>query len=223
MKLAVVLLSATVAACTAPKGANPEPKTEEEKTLYAVGVRLQMDIKGMALSPAELDLVIAGMRAAAEGKVEATLYDERAEAIETFGRSRLVKYGEINAKAGEAYREKAAREPGAVRTKSGLIYIPIKEGSGKSPDETEAVMLSYQGRLIDGHVFEATRHGTTLPVLVGTAIPCWAEGLQLMKGGGRAKLVCPPALAYGAGTWGRDVKPQSTLVYEMDVLQVLPK
>src|SRR5207247_919437 len=105
---------------------------------------------------------------------------------------------EAEKKAGQAFLDKAAAETGARKTASGLIMIPIKAGTGASPAATDKVKVHYHGTLIDGSVFDSSvvrKEPATFPL--NGVIPCWTEGVQLMKVGGKSKLVCPAAVAYG--------------------------
>ena len=115
----------------------------------------------------------------------------------------------------------AAAETGARKTASGLIVIPIKAGTGASPAATDKVKVHYHGTLIDGTVFDSSvvrKEPATFPL--NGVIPCWTEGVQLMKVGGKSKLVCPAALAYGDRGAPPRIKPGATLVFEVELLEI---
>ncbi len=117
--------------------------------------------------------------------------------------------------------DKAAKEKGAVKTASGMVYRSIKEGSGKSPTAASVVEVNYRGTLPNGTEFDSSykRHqSATFPL--SRVIPCWTEGVQMMKVGGKAQLVCPPELAYGARGAGNVVPPNATLIFEVELLGV---
>ncbi len=117
--------------------------------------------------------------------------------------------------------EKAAKEKGAVKTSSGLVYRSIKEGSGKSPTAASTVEVHYRGTLPDGLEFDSSykrKQPATFPL--SRVIPCWTLGVQMMKVGGKAQLVCPPELAYGSRGAGRDVPPNATLIFDIELLDV---
>ena len=125
------------------------------------------------------------------------------------------------AKAGEAYVEKMSKEPGAVKTPSGLVYVPIKEGAGDGPTAASQVKVNYEGKTIDGKVFDASaKHGVPASFSLKGVIPCWTEGVQLMKPGGKARLICPAAIAYGDRGAGPDIPPGATLDFEIELLEV---
>lgn len=117
--------------------------------------------------------------------------------------------------------DKAAKEKGAVKTASGLVYRSIKEGSGKSPTAASVVEVNYRGTLPNGKEFDSSyKRKQSIKFPLSGVIPCWTEGVQKMKVGGKAQLVCPPELAYGARGAGRDVPPNATLIFEVELLDV---
>ncbi|NJD91146.1 MAG: FKBP-type peptidyl-prolyl cis-trans isomerase [Geobacter sp.] len=117
--------------------------------------------------------------------------------------------------------DKAAKEKGAVKTKSGLVYKSIKNGSGKSPTAANTVEVNYRGTLPDGKEFDSSyKRNQSISFPLNRVIPCWTEGVQMMKIGGKAQLVCPPELAYGARGAGRDVPPNATLIFEVELLAI---
>ena len=115
----------------------------------------------------------------------------------------------------------AAKEAGALVTKSGLVYRSIKDGTGSSPTATDRVKVHYKGTFPDGKEFDSSykRNEPTEFPLNGV-IPCWTEGVQLMRPGGKAKLTCPAAIAYGQRGAGGVIPPNATLVFEVELLGV---
>ncbi len=116
---------------------------------------------------------------------------------------------------------KAAKEKGAVKTSSGLVYKSIKDGSGKSPVASNTVEVNYRGTLPDGKEFDSSyKRNQSIQFPLTGVIPCWTEGVQKMKVGGKAQLVCPPELAYGARGAGSSVPPNATLIFEVELLGI---
>ena len=116
--------------------------------------------------------------------------------------------------------EKAAREKGAVKTASGMVYQSLKEGSGKSPKASNTVEVNYRGTLTNGKEFDSSyKRNQSISFPLTGVIPCWTEGVQLMKVGGKAKLVCPPELAYGSRGQG-PVPANATLIFEVELLNI---
>ena len=116
----------------------------------------------------------------------------------------------------------AAAEPGAVTTPSGLVYRALKEGTGASPTAADVVKVHYRGTLADGTEFDSSiKRGQPAEFPLGRVIKCWTEGVQRMKVGGKAKLTCPSAIAYGErGTPGGPIAPNTTLFFEVELLGI---
>lgn len=115
----------------------------------------------------------------------------------------------------------ATKEAGARVTASGLVYRSLKDGTGSSPAAIDRVKVHYKGTFPDGKEFDSSykRNEPTEFPLNGV-IPCWTEGVQLMKTGGKAKLTCPSAIAYGARGAGGVISPNATLVFEIELLAI---
>ena len=108
-----------------------------------------------------------------------------------------------------------------VTTASGLVFESIKEGTGDSPKATDTVKVHYRGTLLDGKEFDSSyKRGEPTSFPLNRVIPCWTEGVQRMKPGGKAKLTCPPAIAYGAAGAGGVIPPNATLNFEIELLSV---
>lgn len=114
-----------------------------------------------------------------------------------------------------------AQAPAPVTTKSGLVYLSMKEGTGASPAATDTVKVHYRGTLQDGKEFDSSyKRGQPTEFPLNRVIACWTEGVQLMKPGGKAKLTCPPAIAYGARGAGGVIPPNATLNFEIELISV---
>lgn len=123
---------------------------------------------------------------------------------------------------GEEFAAKAAKEKGAVKTASGLVYRSLSEGTGQQPARSSTVRVNYRGTFIDGKEFDASaKHGGPATFPLDRVIPCWTEGVAMMKVGGKARLVCPPAIAYGARGAPGAIPPHATLVFEVELLGVV--
>ena len=130
----------------------------------------------------------------------------------------------ISSIAGAQDKSKPPEKAGAakeVKTASGLIYTELKAGSGPSPTATDTVKVNYRGTLADGTEFDSSyKRGQPAEFPLNRVIPCWTEGVQKMKVGGKAKLVCPPSIAYGDRGAGRAVPPGATLTFEVELLDI---
>jgi len=120
----------------------------------------------------------------------------------------------------QAYLDKAAAEPGAQKTASGLIYRELKPGTGASPKASDTVKVHYRGTLIDGKEFDSSYGGEPLEFPLNRVIRAWTEGVQMMKVGGKSRLVCPANLAYGERGAPPDIPGGATLVFEVELLGI---
>ncbi len=151
--------------------------------------------------------------------------------LQTFGlkisqlqQARASVVAEAEKKAGAAFLAKVAAEPGAKKTESGAILKTIKEGNGATPKITDMVKVHYQGTLIDGTVFDSSaKQGEPATLRVNEMSKCWVEGMQQIKVGGKSKLVCPSTLAYRDKGLPPLIKPGATLVFEIELLEIMAK
>ena len=121
----------------------------------------------------------------------------------------------------DATTDAAAKEPGAVVTASGLVYRALKEGSGASPTAADSVKVHYKGTFPDGREFDSSyKRNEPIDFPLRGVIPCWTEGVQKMKVGGKATLTCPAAIAYGARGAGGVIPPNATLLFEVELLAI---
>jgi FKBP-type peptidyl-prolyl cis-trans isomerase FkpA len=197
----------------------PALTTDEQKAIYALGLSVHRSLRPFALSPAELELLKRGIADAAAGKPAGKL-EEWESKIDDLGRTRAAAVLAQEKVAAKAYLDKAATAPGAVRAVSGLVFRETTAGSGASPKATDTVKVHYRGTLIDGSEFDSSykrNQPTTFPL--GGVIRCWTEGVQMMKVGGKATLICPSDTAYGDA--GRPTIPGgATLIFEIELLEI---
>ncbi len=146
-RLVIALLITLIAA---PSFAADAPKTEQEKTLYAIGQVVARQLSVFNLSPAEFEIVKRGLTDAMEGKPALAEPEAYAKQVQELAIARRKAEGEKLAAESKTYIEKAAKEKGAIKTASGMVYQPLKEGTGESPKATDKVKVNYRGTLIDG-------------------------------------------------------------------------
>ena len=215
----VVLLAIGAGGATA---AAQELKTEEQKTLYALGLALSQNLALFNLTPAELELVKAGLADGAlkkSPKVEIQTYGPK---IQELYNARAAAAATVEKKTGQAYADKAATEKGATKTPSGIIITTLKPGTGASPAATDKVKVHYHGTLTDGTVFDSSvQRGEPVTFPLNNVIKCWTEGVPLMKVGGKSRLVCPADVAYGDKGAPPRIRPGATLVFEIELLEIV--
>jgi FKBP-type peptidyl-prolyl cis-trans isomerase FkpA len=200
----------------------PDPATDDQKTLYALGVAMSQSLAGFTLSESELEFVKAGLT---DGilkrppKVQVQAYGPKIQLLQQ-ARAAVIADGEK--KVGSVFQAKAAAEAGATKTASGLVIKPLKPGTGASPKVTDTVKVHYHGTLTDGTVFDSSvQRGEPATFPLGQVIPCWTEGVQQIKVGGKSRLVCPPSLAYSDRGAPPKIKPGATLVFEVELLDIV--
>ncbi len=199
-----------------------ELKTDDDKALYAIGWALADRLAPFALTPAELELVKAGLADAVLGRERKADPRDQMARIQQLRTARAATVAAAEKKSGDAFLAKAAVATGARKTESGLVLTTLKPGTGPSPKATDKVKVHYHGTLIDGSVFDSSvQRGQPATFPLNGVIKCWTEGVQLMKVGGKSRLVCPAELAYGERGAPPRIKPGATLVFEVELLEIV--
>ena len=215
---------ATAAPKPLPAGSAPAriaaPLTDDQKPIYALGLLMQRSLKQFDLSAAELDVLKRALTDAAASKPAIDI-DEWGPKIEAFAAARTERATAREKASSAVYLAKAAAEPGVVKTDSGLIYRDLSPGTGPSPTANDIVKVHYRGTLINGTEFDSSyKRNEPAQFPLRGVIPCWTEGVQRMKVGGKARLLCPSDLAYGDA--GRPSIPGgATLVFEVELLEIV--
>ncbi|HNT97460.1 MAG TPA: FKBP-type peptidyl-prolyl cis-trans isomerase [Elusimicrobiales bacterium] len=215
-----ILLAAFALALLAPAFAQ-ELKTEDDKTLYYLGRMVSRNLKQFNLTPEEGKMVVLGFSESLEGK-DSRVSDDYGQKIGEFvSKKQEAMAAEEKAKA-KPFLDKAAKEKGAKKTKSGLIYKETKKGKGASPKADDMVKVHYHGTFTDGKVFDSSverKQPAEFPL--GAVIPCWTEGVQMMKVGGKATLTCPSDIAYGDEGRPPFIPGGATLIFEVELLDIV--
>ena len=197
------------------------PASEADRTLYALGLVISRNLMGFKLSAAELAVVEQGLSDGVLGKTPKVDIETYGPKLNELAKSRMTAAAAGEKKAGAAFLEKEAAQPGAKKQASGFVYKETKAGTGATPKPTDKVKVHYKGTLTDGTVFDSSidrNEPVTFPL--NGVIPCWTQGVQLMKEGGSARLVCPSELAYGDEGRPPRIKGGATLVFDVQLLSI---
>lgn len=226
----LILLAAILSAGCQQKKAEAEAPamTDDQKAIYAFGVAVGQNIsqqtKQISLTPEEIVIFQKGFSDSMTGTKPQVDINEYQDKFKALAEARLAASKAEAQKQAATYLEEAAKAPGAVKTESGLVFSTLKPGDGPSPKATDVVRVNYQGTLTDGTVFDSSiQRGEPAEFPLNGVIPCWTEGVQRMKVGEKAKLVCPSGIAYGDRGAGGQIPPGATLVFEVELLGIKGK
>ena len=222
------------AACSAQGGGGgvkPDLSNDEAKTYYALGVSMGQNLSRGPLAgvtPDQVTDVEAGLADALSNRTPQVDMPTYGPKIQQMMQARQAEASKANAaaagdekKKGEAFAEAAAKEPGAEKLPSGMVIKILTPGTGASPTATDTVKVNYEGKLIDGTVFDASeKHGGPATFALNRVIPCWTEGVQKLKVGGKAQLICPSSIAYGEQGSPPVIPGGATLVFEIELLGI---
>jgi FKBP-type peptidyl-prolyl cis-trans isomerase FklB len=203
---------------------SPQLKDQKDKVSYSIGLNIGFNLnrQNVQINP---DVLTAGIKDAIAGKPQLTT-DQVKEVMTAFEKDMQQKQkaaGEKNASDGAKFLEENKKKEGVKTTASGLQYKAIKEGTGAQPKAADTVTVNYRGTLINGSEFDSSyKRGEPAIFPLNGVIKGWTEGLQLMKVGSKYQFFVPPNLAYGERTVGPDITPNSTLIFEVELLGAKP-
>jgi FKBP-type peptidyl-prolyl cis-trans isomerase FklB len=222
-----VLLIFAVVACQGSKDSQVSLKTSQDSLSYSVGLQMGQNLK-LGVDDLNTDALVAGVRDGMD--------DEENLMSDDFARKKFVEFQQVmrtkfqenqqklaeEGKAkGEVFLEENKNKEGVVTLPSGVQYKIIRRASGPSPKATDQVVVHYRGKLIDGTQFDSSYdRGQPATFAVNQVIKGWTEGLQLMKTGAKWELYIPSELAYGTRGAGQSIPPNSTLIFEVELLEI---
>lgn len=220
--LALVAFLAVIACGGKTQAPAVDLKTDDQKTLYALGLVMSDNLSTFNLNEADLEFVKAGFTDGAlhrTRQVDLAVYGPK---LRDLAQARATAGAASEKTSGSEFLSRASLEKGAVKTAAGFVYQEIAAGQGPSPTPADTVKVHYKGTLVDGTVFDSSiDRGEPAVFPLGQVIPCWSQGVLMMKVGGKARLVCPPELAYGDRGAPPHIKPGSTLVFEVELLDIV--
>ena len=193
-----------------------------DKFSYAIGLGIGQNLSSMGIQGLAVDDFAQAIRDVLEGNQTAISHNEAREIVNEYFEELEAKMSAVAIEQGKAFLEENKKRPGIVTLPSGLQYEVINEGTGKKPKATDQVRCHYEGTLVDGTLFDSSiQRGEPAVFGVNQVIPGWVEALQLMSEGAKWKLYIPSDLGYGARGAGEMIPPHSTLVFEVELLEVL--
>jgi FKBP-type peptidyl-prolyl cis-trans isomerase FkpA len=204
----------------------PKLETEDQKTLYALGQILGRQVSPFELTAEELAIVKAGLTDSVTKAKPQVEVDKYGPLVQELFQKRMAAAAE-NAqkeapdakKKGQEFADNVAKQSNATKTDSGIVIRTITPGTGPSPTETDIVKVHYEGKLIDGKVFDSSiQRNEPAEFQLGRVVPCWREAVQKLKKGEKAQIVCPSELAYGDAGNPPDIPPGATLSFEVELL-----
>lgn len=202
-----------------------------DKLSYALGMSMGHNFKGTGIKTLNSADFAAGVASVYDGVKPEMTFDEAKRIVnEYFAKleaemqAEAAKQGEVNRKNGEAFLTENAKREGIKVTESGLQYEVLESGKGDSPKASDNVEVHYTGKLIDGTVFDSSvERGVPASFGVTQVIPGWVEALQLMHEGDKWRLYIPSDLAYGPNGTGGVIGPNTTLIFDVELLRVIKK
>ncbi len=193
-----------------------------DKVSYALGLSIGNNFQNSGINNLVVEDFIDGLKAVLSGGKPAISYDEAKQVIDEFFVKLQKEKLELNKKAGEEFLNINRHKAGVVELPSGLQYEVLKKGEGKRPSATDKVKCHYHGTLINGTVFDSSiQRGEPAVFGVSQVIPGWVEALQLMEVGSKWRLFIPSDLAYGEHGAGNLIEPNSTLIFDVELLDIV--
>jgi FKBP-type peptidyl-prolyl cis-trans isomerase len=192
---------------------------DEEKTLYALGVLISRNLDDFRLTPEEFERVKAGLIDGYNHRAPSVDLRLDTPKVQALRQTRMAQVVKKRQEDGQAYLDRVAAMPKARKTASGLVLVTLKPASGASPGKNDEVSVNYRGKLIDGTEFDASKGGP-VKFSLNAVIPCWSEALPMMKVGEKARIVCPPDLAYGLHGALPKIPSQSTLDFDVELVAI---
>jgi FKBP-type peptidyl-prolyl cis-trans isomerase FklB len=192
------------------------------KISYALGLGIGQQLKSMNIEDFSIEDFTKSISDVMSGKETAISSREAQAMLNEYFQKKEKEQAQTAIAEGKVYLEENAKRDGVTQTKSGLQYEVLTEGTGKSPKATDTVRCHYEGRLLDGTVFDSSyKRGEPADFGLNQVIPGWTEGVQLMKEGAKFRFHIPYLLAYGERGAGAQIPPYSTLVFDVELIKVL--
>jgi len=218
----IAVAAFTMISCNAAESETPAISldTDDSKILYTIGLAMSRQVQQFEFSEHELAVIQKGLADGTLKRDAAVDLQTWGPKIDSFLQARLAATGERQMAEGKAFLEKTKGEPGAEVLDSGMIVLAQQQGVGPHPGPTATVKLNYRGTFPSGDEFDSSAPDSPVSFALNGVVPCFSQGIQKMKVGGKARLVCPPELAYGPRGNPPRVPPNATLVFEVELLEI---
>ncbi len=225
LSLAACFSLVTLFSCNGQKGkADMTLKNAADSASYAIGVSIGTNMKKDGLETLNLEILKGAMESVLKGDSLKLGAKESQAAIQGYLAQKQKEKADNNIETGKKFLEENKKKTGVIELPDGMQYMVMKTGTGPKPTETDTVVTHYHGTLIDGTVFDSSvDRGEPAEFPVGAVIKGWTEALQMMNVGSKWKLFVPPGLAYGDRAAGPQIGPNSTLIFEVELLSIKGK
>lgn len=219
----ITLVSVLLFAGSVYAGETAVPQTDEQKTLYALGLAIyqRLGLNAFQLTEEDLKFLDAGIHDSVMGVEPKVSIETFGPQINTLLQTRMAAAATKEKEAGKAFIEQEAAKPGAVKLESGMLYFEIEAGTGESPSPSDKVKVHYHGTLRDGTVFDSSLEREPVEFGLGQVVSCFRDGITQMKVGGKGRLVCPSDTAYGDQGSAPAILPGATLVFEVELIEIV--
>lgn len=196
-------------------------KTEDDKKLYGLGLVIARQMAVFNLTPRELQIVKQGIYDGVKGRRQKVDFAKYSKKSVELGIARRDAYGKKLAAKTPEFMQNATAEYGTVKSNTGVLYFPLKEGEGVSPVDSDKVRFHQRGTLIDGREIENSyKRGEPDMGLLKDSLPCLVEAVKLMKPGGKARITCPAETAFGKDGYGV-IPPDAALIFEIELVEIV--
>jgi FKBP-type peptidyl-prolyl cis-trans isomerase len=196
---------------------------DDANTIYALGLALSRELAPFSLTESEMAALEEGLRDGVLGRTPRVDLEQQGPQIQALAKARIEAAAAAETKESDAFLATAAAAAGAEKLASGLIYQEVSPGSGASPQVSDTVKVHYHGTLRDGSVFDSSvERGAPVEFPLNRVIPCWTEGVQKMKVGGKAHFTCPAEIAYGERGAPPKIKPGAALAFDVELIEIVP-
>lgn len=223
MRIAAVLVSlAMTSALVGCQGGTASPSTDDDKTVYSIAYETGKKLQLFQLTDGEMKVFRKGLQDGLKDAKEEVDVRQQLVKVSDLIQKRSAQFAEKEKKESVSFLDTIAKEPGATKTETGLIFKEVSAGTGATPAATDKVKVHYHGTLRDGKVFDSSRErGQPAVFPLNGVIPCWTEGVQKMKVGGKAILGCPADIAYKDRGAPPVIKPGAALKFEVELIEIV--